>query len=318
MERRAMLQTVMATAAVGMAAAAGEPMEAQDARPDRAAARTAAAAGAARGPFVATADGEQLFVRDWGAGRPIVFVAAWALPAAMWDYQMTATVEHGFRAVAYDRRGHGRSSQPGRGYDYDTLADDLQAVLEARDLRGVTLVGMSMAGGEITRYLTRHGSARIARVVFVATAATPYRTRTADNPDGLPPEAVDAFVRHQLQRDYPQWIEDNRAPFFLPDTPRPIQEWVRGLMLGHSLLALSACTRSMAATDFRGELPRIGVPALVIHGTRDASAPIDVTGRPTAALIPGARLTVYDGAPHGLFVTHQARLTADLLAFAGS
>jgi pimeloyl-ACP methyl ester carboxylesterase len=303
----------MAAAGAGLAAA-GHQRDAGQAAP----APTAAARPPATGPFVTTKDGEQLFVRDWGAGRPIVFVAAWALPAAMWDYQMTAAVEHGFRAVAYDRRGHGRSSQPGRGYDYDTLADDLQAVLEARDLRDVTLVGMSMAGGELTRYLTRHGAGRIARVVFVATAATPYRTRTADNPDGLPPEAVDAFVRHQLQRDYPQWVEDNREPFFLPDTPRPIQEWVRGLMLGHSLLALSACTRSMAATDFRGELPKIRVPALVIHGTRDASAPIDVTGRPTAALIPGARLTVYEGAPHGLFVTHQARLTADLLAFAGS
>jgi non-heme chloroperoxidase len=271
-----------------------------------------------RTPFVQTPDGEQLFVRDWGTGAPIVFLAAWALPAAMWDYQMSALVDRRFRCVAYDRRGHGRSSQPGGGYDYDTLADDLHAVLESRDLRGVTLVGMSMAGGEITRYLTRHGSSRISRVAYVATAATPYRTRTADNPDGLPPEAIEAFVGHQLLRDYPQWIEDNRAPFFLPDTPRPIQEWVRGLMLPHALHALVACTRSMAGTDFRAELPAVEVPALLIHGTADASAPIDVTGRPTAAAIPGARLIVYDGAPHGLFVTHRERLTADLLAFARS
>ena len=180
---------------------------------------------------------------------------------------MTALVEDGFRCVAYDRRGHGRSSQPGGGYDYDTLADDLAAVLDALDLRDVTLVGMSMAGGEITRYLTRHGRARVARVVYVSTAATPYRTRTPDNPDGIPPEMLDAFVRHQLLRDYPQWIDDNRAPFFLPDTPRPIQEWVRGLMLGHSLKALVDCTRSMATTDFRAELPRIRVPALLVHGT---------------------------------------------------
>ncbi len=265
-----------------------------------------------------TRDGQHLFHRDWGTGRPIVFLAAWALPSAMWDYQMTALVEDGFRCVAYDRRGHGRSSQPGRGYDYDTLADDLAAVLDALDLRDVMLVGMSMAGGEITRYLTRHGRARIARVVYVSTAATPYRTRTADNPDGIPPEMLEAFVRHQLLRDYPQWLDDNRAPFFLPDTPQPIQEWVRGLMLGHSLKALVDCTRSMATTDFRAELPRIRVPALLVHGSRDASAPIEVTGRPTAALIPGARLDVYEGAPHGLFVTHRDRLTADLRAFAGA
>ena len=263
-----------------------------------------------------TADGEELFVRDWGAGAPVVLVAAWALPCAMWDYQMAAMVEQGFRCVAYDRRGHGRSSQPGGGYDYDTLADDLHVVIESRDLHGVTLVGMSMAGGEITRYLTRHGSGRIARVAYVASAATPYRLQTPDNPDGLPAEAIDGFVRHQLLRDYPQWIEDNREPFFLPDTPRPIQEWVRGMMLGHSLHALAACTRSMATTDFRAELPAIDVPALVIHGTRDASAPFEATGRATAALISGARLEVYEGAPHGVFVTHRDRLTADLLAFA--
>lgn len=314
MERRALVRTVMATAGAGMAAA-GEAMAARDTRGNTSSARTRGA-GPARGPFVQTPDGEQLFVRDWGAGPPIVFAAAWALPSAMWDYQMAALVEQGFRCVAYDRRGHGRSSQPGAGYDYDTLAADLHAVIESRDLRGATLVGMSMAGGEITRCLTRYGRARVSRLAYVATASTPYRTRTADNPDGVPAEAIDAFISHHLQRDYPQWLEENRAPFFLPDTPRPIQEWVRGLMLGHSLHALVACTRSMTRTDFRAELRTIDVPALVIHGTQDASAPIEATGRPTAALIPGARLTVYDGAPHGLFVTHRDRLTADLAAFA--
>jgi pimeloyl-ACP methyl ester carboxylesterase len=309
-----MMRSAVAAGA-GLVASAGGSVTAQRGTPGGPPAPTPRAG--ARGPYVTTADGEELFVRDWGTGTPIVFVAAWALPAAMWDYQMAALVAQGFRCVAYDRRGHGRSSQPGGGYDFDTLADDLHAVIEARGLRGATLVGMSMAGGEITRYLTRHGRSRVSRVVYVATAATPYRTRTADNPDGLPPGAIDAFVDQQLLRDYPQWLEDNRPPFFLPETPRPIQEWVRGLMLNHSLHALAACTRTMAGTDFRAELPRVGVPALVIHGTRDASAPIEVTGRPTAALIPGAHLSVYEGAPHGLFVTHRDRLTADLAAFAG-
>ena len=315
MERRAILRTALAAGAGMAAAVGGSAVAAQSGRTGTLPAQVPVTG---RSPFVQTADGEQLFLRDWGVGPPIVFIAAWALPAAMWDYQMTALVDQGFRCVAYDRRGHGRSSQPGTGYDYDTLAADLHGVLESRDLRGVTLVGMSMAGGEITRYLTRFGRARVSRVVYVATAATPYLTRTADNPHGLPPDAIDAFIRHQLQRDYPQWLEDNRPPFFLPDTPRPIQEWVRGLMLGHSLHALIACTRSMTGTDFRAELPKIDVPALLIHGTNDASAPIEVTGRPTAALIPGARLSVYEGAPHGIFVTHRDRLTADLAAFAGA
>jgi non-heme chloroperoxidase len=307
MERRDILQTVMLGAMAGVGGVTG-----------RAAQGGSLAVGQPRidGPYVVTRDGQRLFHRDWGAGRPIVFLAAWALPSAMWDYQMIALAEAGWRCVAYDRRGHGRSSQPGGGYDYDTLADDLAALLDALDLREVTLVGMSMAGGELTRYLTRHGRSRIARVVYLSTAATPYRTRTADNPDGIPAEMLDGFIRGQLLRDYPQWIEDNREPFFLPDTPRPIQEWVRGLMLGHSLQALAACTRSMATTDFRAELPALRVPTLVIHGTRDVSAPIEVTGRPTAALIPGARLTVYEGGPHGLFVTHRDRLTADLMTFA--
>src|SRR5262245_52348932 len=169
MERREMLA---ATVAAGTGMLAVRPETPQPNRSNR------TAAPAIDGPFVRTRDGERLFYRDWGTGTPIVFVAAWALPSGMWDYQMTALAGEGFRCVAYDRRGHGRSSQPGAGYDYDTLADDLAAVLDALDLRGVTLVGMSMAGGELTRYLTRHGSRRIARVVYVATAATPFRTKT--------------------------------------------------------------------------------------------------------------------------------------------
>ena len=266
-------------------------------------------------PFIRTRDGESLFYLECGAGAPVVFVSAWALPAAMWDAQTVAIADAGFRCVAFDRRGHGRSSPAPRGYDFDTLADDLAALLEALDLRGVTLVGMSMGAGEIVRYLTRHGSGRVSRIALVGTAATPFRMRTGDNPGDIPPEMFEPF-RQVLLRDFPQWIEENRAPFFLPDTPRPVQEWVRGLMLQHSRLAIADCARMMGQTDFRAELRKIRVPALVIHGDRDASAPIDVTGRPTAAAIPGARLVVYEGGPHGLFVTHRDRLTADLLAFA--
>jgi non-heme chloroperoxidase len=248
----------------------------------------------------------------------VVFLAAWALPSDMWDYQMVPLSEQGLRCIAYDRRGHGRSSQPGTGYDYDTLADDLAAVLDALDLRDVTLVGMSMAGGEMVRYLTRHGQRRIARVVFVATDATPIRQQTADNPSGIPTDRAEFFRRQRLLKDYPNWMEENRQPFFMPDTSRQMQEWVRGMMLRTSMKALIECNRSLTSTDFRAELPRITVPTLFIHGDKDVSAPLEVTARPTAKLIPRARLEVYEGAPHGLFLTHMDRLTGDLLAFAKS
>src|SRR5262249_18521685 len=152
------------------------------------------------------------------------------------------------------------------------------------------LVGMSMAGGEMVRYLTRHGDARIAGLVFVATAATPFPMQTADNPHGLPAERFESFRRNILLRDYPKWLENKRAPFFVPDTSPQIQEWVRSLMLSTSMKAIVECSRSMSATDFRAELATIRVPALLIHGDKDVSAPIDFTGGPTAKLIPRAEL----------------------------
>ena len=266
--------------------------------------------------YIDTRDGQHLSYKDWGSGPAVVFLAAWALPSDMWDYQMVPLSEQGLRCVAYDRRGHGRSSRPGAGYDYDTPADDLAAVLDALDVRNVTLVGMSMAGGEMVRYLTRHTARRIARLVFVATAATPFLTQTADNPTGIPAERFEAFRRNILLRDYPKWLEDNRQPFFVADTSPQMQEWVRSMMLGASMKAIVECNRSMTSTDFRSELRKIDVPALVIHGDRDVSAPLELTGRPTATLIPGAELRVYEGAPHGLFVTHMARLTDDIRSFA--
>ena len=267
-------------------------------------------------PFIHTRDGESLFYRDWGTGDPVVFLAAWGLPSDMWAYQMVPLSEQGFRTVAYDRRGHGRSSDPGAGYDYDTLADDLAAVLDELDLRRVTLVGMSMAGGELVRYLTRHGSSRVSRLVFVATAATPFPTRTADNPAGIPADRFELFRTHALLRDYPKWLEDNRPPFFTPETSPQMQEWVRSMMLTTSLKALVECNRSGTSTDFRRELASIAVPTLIVHGDRDVSAPLALTGEPTATLIPRATLAVYEGAPHGLFVTHMDRLTRDVAAFA--
>jgi non-heme chloroperoxidase len=266
-----------------------------------------------RSPFVAAKDGTALHYQDWGAGRPVLFVASASLPSQMWQYQMAPMIEEELRCVAYDRRGHGRSGSPAHGYDYDTLADDLAAVIDLLDLREVTLVGYSMGAGEVVRYLSRHGSGRVARIALVA-PVTPCVLKGEDNPDGVPAEYFEK-VRTDTERDYPKWCADNADAFFVPETSAGMRRWVIDLALGTSLPAVLACNHSFSTADFRAELPKVAVPALVIQGNKDASAPIDLTGRKTAALIPGCRLEVYEGAPHGLFVTHMERLTSDLLGF---
>ncbi len=265
--------------------------------------------------FIRTVDGVSLFYRDWGQGEPVVFVASWSLASDSWNYQMLALSEAGFRCIAFDRRGHGRSSDPGRGYDFDTLANDLAAVLDVLDLRGITLVGHSMATGEIIRYLTRHGSDRVARIALIGTI-TPLLLRTADNPDGIDASYFEGFRRDELMRDFPKWIEDTLPPFVTPETTPQMRDWVRGMALRTSGKALLDCNRAITTTDFRDELSRITVPTLLIHGDQDATCPIDLTARPTAELVPGAKLKTYEGGPHGVFVTHIDRLNADLLGFA--
>jgi non-heme chloroperoxidase len=242
-----------------------------------------------------------------------VFAHSWAAHGDMWRYQMADLAARGYRCIAYDRRGHGRSGDPGHGYDTDSLADDLAQVIEAFDLSGAVLIGHSMAGGEIVRYLTRHGSARIARIVLLA-PTTPCLARRPDNPNGVDPVMFEA-LRAGWRRDFHKWIGDNAAPFFVPETSPETVRWMVELTSSVSLDAAIACNREMTAADFRGEMTAIDVPALVIHGDIDASAPLELTGRPTAALIPGARLEVYEGAPHGLFVTHMERLNTDVAAF---
>jgi pimeloyl-ACP methyl ester carboxylesterase len=269
-----------------------------------------------RASFIERTDGTALFYRDWGTGKPIVFVAGAAVPSAMWAYQMVPLVQAGFRCVAFDRRGHGRSSDPGRGYDFDTLADDLAAVIETLDLREVTLVGHSMGCGEIIRYLTRHGSARVARVALIA-PTTPFLLKTEDNPRGVD-KAVFEALRAGWLRDYPRWLEENARPFVVAETSDAIIRWCMDLMLETSLQAVVECNVAVTETDFRGELGRIDTPVLVVHGTVDASAPLELTGEPTAELIRECELKVYEGAPHGLFLTHIERLNGDLLRFAAS
>jgi non-heme chloroperoxidase len=263
--------------------------------------------------MIETKDGAGLFYRDWGSGEAVVFVHGWAVNSDLWQYQMAYLASHGLRCVTFDRRGHGRSTDPGRGYDFDTLADDLAAVIEKLDLRDVTLVGHSMGCAEIARYLVRHGVSRVARVAFVS-ASLPFVMKTDDNPDGVD-RAVFEKTRAGWSKDFPKWLGENARPFFAPDTSQHMVDWGIRMCLQTSLQALFECNRIDVETDFRPELPRIQVPTLVIHGDADVSAPLDLMGRRTAKLIPGSQLKVYEHGPHGLMFTHTERLNADLLAF---
>lgn len=271
---------------------------------------------AARLPYVTTADGTMLYYKDWGSGKPIVFVHSWAMSADMWQYQMAPFVKAGYRCIAYDRRGHGRSTQPAHGYDYDTLADDLAALMEQLDVHDATMIGHSMGPGEIVRYVCRHGSGRVSKIVMLA-PTTPYTLQTPDNPDGLPGSMFQAF-RAEMLKDFPGWLARNARPFVMPETSDQLLQWGLNMMLNTSMIAVIECNRAVVETDFRAELPRIKVPTLIIHGTADMSSPLELSGRRTQALIPGSQLLVYEGAPHGLMLTHIERLNADILSFIAS
>jgi non-heme chloroperoxidase len=268
---------------------------------------------AARPGAIETTDGTRLFYRDWGAGKPVVFVHSWGANSEMWAYQVADLRDHGLRCIVYDRRGHGRSGDAGTGYDADTLADDLAALMDGLDLREATLVGHSMGGGEIVRYLSRHGATRVAGVVLLA-ATTPFLLKTADNPAGLDGAVFEA-VRDGWRQDFPEWVADNTDPFFVAKTSPAMKRWGAEMLLHTPLPVLLDCNRTVAETDYRPDLRSMTTRALVIHGDADVSAPLDLTGRPSAALIPRAELIVYEGAPHGLFLTHMERLNSDLRTF---
>ena len=268
--------------------------------------------------FIEAADGTNLFFRDWGTGRPLVFVAPWALNSAWWEYQMADLAGRGVRCVGYDRRGHGRSAEPSHGYEFDTLSDDLATVVEQLDLHDVTLVGQSMGCGEVVRYLSRHGSDRVSRVVLVATI-TPFLLKTDDNPDGID-RASHENVRRILSKERPHPVAAAAPAFFGSPGNVVSQEimdwWVRMIVDGCSLKTMLDLHRVYTETDFRPELRRISVPTLLIHGDKDTSTPMERTARKTAQLIPGSQLKVSEGAAHGLPITHAEQFKADLLAFA--
>jgi non-heme chloroperoxidase len=262
---------------------------------------------------VAARDGTRLHWSQWGEGRPMLFLASANMPSPMWDYQRAAFAELGFACFAFDRRGHGQSDLAPGGYDFDTWADDVAAVIEALDLREVTLVSHSMGGGEIVRTLTRHGDSRIARIIMLA-PTTPYLRQGADNPGGLPAAAFEA-LRAQWRSDFPQWISDNTDAFFAADTSAAFKQWGADLLRQIPVPVAIACNKAMEAADFRAEMREIKVPALIVHGDKDASAPLALTGTPSAALIPGCRFKLYEAAPHGLIYTHMQRLHEDMLQF---
>jgi non-heme chloroperoxidase len=269
-------------------------------------------------PIITTGDGARIFYKDWGSGQPVVFSHGWPLNADAWDHQMFFLASQGYRAIAHDRRGHGRSSQTWTGNDMDTYADDLAALTEALDLRDAVHVGHSTGGGEVVRYIGRHGSGRVAAAVLVS-AVPPLMLKTPQNPEGLPIETFDQ-LRDGVLSDVSQFWKDLSAPFYGANRPGATVSqgtrdafWLWGMQCG--LAAAYQCIEAFSETDFKEDLAKVDVPTLVIHGDDDQIVPIKVGGLRTAKMIRGATLEVYPGAPHGLMSTHQQKFNADLLDF---
>lgn len=269
----------------------------------------------------ASGDDIKLFYQDLGgpnASQTIVLIHGWPLSHEMWDYQLAELPAHGFRVVAYDRRGFGKSSQTWDGYDYDTFADDLKAVMDELNLQNVTLVGFSMGGGEVARYMSRHGGARVAKVVFVS-SVTPYMLKTDDNPDGVDQSVFDEMIEG-IQKDRADFLQSFGKKFYgVGMLNKPVSQahldgdFNRAYVASHRATVESA--KAFAYTDFRDDLATIKVPALVIHGDDDQTVPIEASGERTASALPTAQYIVYEGSAHGVFMIDKDRLTQDLVAF---
>ncbi|MBM2710075.1 alpha/beta hydrolase [Mesorhizobium caraganae] len=309
--RRNLLKGV-AIASVGLAAvgAGASPADAKTPAPAR--------AGKATGDRLVTKDGTSLYFKDWGTGPAVVFSHGYPLSSDAWEDQMFFLLRNGYRVIAHDRRGFGRSSQPSGGYDYDTFADDLAQLVEALDLRDATFVGHSMGGGEVARYVARHGQSRVAKVAFVS-SVTPFLLKTATNPNGAPKELFDTF-RAAVQANRSQWNLDVTMPYYSFNRPgahvsEGLREsyWRQGQATG--FLAAYHALGAFSETDFRDDLKKITVPALVIHGSDDQIVPLEISAKRTAGLVSHAKLIVYEGGSHGLLHLDKDRLNADLLAF---
>jgi pimeloyl-ACP methyl ester carboxylesterase len=272
-------------------------------------------------PHVNTRDGTTLYVKDWGQGRPIVLIHGWPLNADSWDEIAYALVNAGYRTIAYDRRGFGRSSQPWSGYDYDTFADDLATVLDASDAQDATLIGFSMGGGEIARYMSRHTGKSVIQAVLLG-SVVPGLLKTDTNPEGVPADMLDQ-VNAGILKDRPKFFADFFPSFYgngvlSKNVSQEVIDWSLMMTMQASLKATVACVDAWGRTDFTADLAAFSVPTLIVHGNKDVTVPIAATGERAAAGIADARFLEYDGAPHGLTVTHRDKLIADLLAFLAS
>jgi non-heme chloroperoxidase len=268
---------------------------------------------------ITTKDGTQIYYKDWGTGQPVVFSHGWPLTGDAWESQMLFLASHGYRCIAHDRRGHGRSSQPWNGNEMDTYADDLAELFQALDLKGATMIGHSTGGGEVARFIGRHGASRVARAVLVS-AVPPLMLKTKANPGGLPLEVFDGIRAASVANRSQLYKDLASGPFFGFNRPGAKLSqgtvdlfWVQGMQGGHK--NTYDCIKAFSETDFTGDLKKIKIPTLVIHGDDDQIVPIDAAGRTSAKLVKDAKLIVYSGAPHGITDTHKDRLNADLLEF---
>ncbi len=260
----------------------------------------------------------EIYYEDWGTGKPVVFIHGWPLDHQMWEYQLTELANEGLRCIAYDRRGFGKSDRPWDGYDYNTMAGDLKALLDELDLNDVTLVGFSMGGGEVARYFGLYGEQRVSKAVLIS-SVVPYMLKTNDNPDGVPQEMFDEFAQ-KLKEDRPGFLDNFGKIFYGVNLIKhPVSSeflhWSWRIATSGSPKATLDCLYAFSQTDFRRDAAAINVPVLIIHGDSDKTVPIDLSARQAARLIPNAKLIEYAGAPHGLFYTEKEKLNKDLLEF---
>ena len=259
-----------------------------------------------------------IYYEDLGQGKPVVFIHGWPLNSKMWEYQVTELIKHGYRCIIYDRRGFGKSDRPGGPYDYDAMAGDLKAIIDGLGLNDITLIGFSMGGGEVARYFSKYGGERVAKVVLVS-AVTPYMLKTNDNPEGVPKEVFEGMTEGILA-DRPAFMQEFNKEFFgVNFLKHPVSDAFLTAALVQqadaSPIATLECAKAFAFTDFRADVKKINVPTLIIHGSADKIVPINTSSDQTAKLIPGATFKVYDGAPHGLWMTHKDELNKDLIDF---